>query len=219
MDINEDKPKKGFFSKVLGVFSSSKESAELKNKPQASKSKRSALEARFRKRNRKFRQTVDTNIVSIGFNILEEDAQLAAGDAIFCMNCKSVFNKYSRLCDPSDEKALKAHMKEDAKEEEDNMGNKLEQINEDPEVVDEGEQIWLCEFCYTKNIVIVEKEEIPTEESVNYVLEVNEEQKAKSQSDVSVIFCLDISGSMWVTTPVEGKVKKSKEINSKNSRN
>lgn len=38
---------------------------------------------RLKKRNRKFRQTVDTNIVSIGFNILEQDAQLAAGDATF----------------------------------------------------------------------------------------------------------------------------------------
>ena len=96
-------------------------------------------------------------------------------------------------------------MKEDVKEEEE-VVKSLEKINEEPEVVDEGEQIWLCEFCYTKNIVTLEKEEIPTEESVNYVLEVNEVQKFKSQSDVSVIFCLDISGSMCVTTPVEGKV-------------
>ena len=173
----------------------------------SSNSQKTKLEERFRKRNRKFRQTVDTNVVSIGFNILEEDAQLAAGDAIFCLNWKGVFNKYSKLCEPSDEKALKSHMKEDVKEEEDMKGNKLEKIYEDVEVVDEGELIWLWEFCYTRNIVNVDKEEVPTEESVNYILEIDEMQKNKSQSDVSVIFWLDVSGSMWVTTPVEGKVK------------
>lgn len=81
----EDAKKKGFFGRLFGGFSSSKEKcseSKIISMPEAS-SKKTKLEERYRKRNRKFRQTVDTNVVSIGFNILEEDAQLAAGDAIF----------------------------------------------------------------------------------------------------------------------------------------
>eukprot|EP00343_Euplotes_focardii_P007439 CAMPEP_0205819948 /NCGR_PEP_ID=MMETSP0206-20130828/2483_1 /ASSEMBLY_ACC=CAM_ASM_000279 /TAXON_ID=36767 /ORGANISM="Euplotes focardii, Strain TN1" /LENGTH=578 /DNA_ID=CAMNT_0053114125 /DNA_START=243 /DNA_END=1978 /DNA_ORIENTATION=- len=58
-----------------------------------------------------------------------------------------------------------------------------------------------------KNVVNLEKEEIPTDDAVNYILEIDEEKQKKSKSDVSVIFCLDVSGSMCVTTPVDGKMK------------
>jgi hypothetical protein len=64
------------------LFSSSKakDSAPKMKKCKAAPKKRFD---RHRARNRKFRQAVDTNIVSIGFDVLEQDAQLAAGDATF----------------------------------------------------------------------------------------------------------------------------------------
>lgn len=38
---------------------------------------------------------------------------------------------------------------------------------------DEGEpcQTWTCEFCNSKNIVMVEPEEIPKTKEVNYIVE------------------------------------------------
>jgi hypothetical protein len=40
---------------------------------------------------------VDTNVVSIGMRVLKEDPDVVAGDAVFCKNCKAVFNMYSKL--------------------------------------------------------------------------------------------------------------------------
>lgn len=201
--------KPGIFARFFGASASKQEAKDSKSKKRVRKEKEKAKPSRkfsrVMKHNRKFKQTVDTNVVSIGFDVLQEDAQLAAGDPTFCLNCKSVFSKYSKLLKPSED-----HVDvEDKKAEVDEAGNKLsplkKQFQED--VYDEGEELWKCEYCYYKNAVNIEKEEIPTEDAVNYVLEVDEAQKDKSKSDVSVIFCLDVSGSMCVTTPVKGKLK------------
>ena len=94
------------------------------------------------KRNRKFRQQVDTNIVSIPFDVLNQEAKIAAGDAVFCEKCSSVFNKHSKLTNPCDLQVIK----EDVKMEEDEDGNILPLGKEDQEVFDEDEQVWTCEF-------------------------------------------------------------------------
>lgn len=143
--------------------------------------------SRARKRNRKFRQEVDTNIVSIRFDVLEQDTQIAAGDAVFCQNCNSVFNKYSILSNPSNLKVIT----EDVKMEEDQDGNEiLPAKKKDQDVFDEDEQEWECEFCYHQNIINIRKEEVQTEEAVNYILEINKQNKQKSNSDESIIFAL-----------------------------
>lgn len=118
-----------------------------------------------------------------------------------------MFNIHSKLQSQFDLKKDADDPKEEGKYEEDEDGNRLEPIKEEQhDVLDEDEEMWSCEFCYHKNIVNIEKEEIPTDEAVNYILEVDEAKKNKSSSDVSNIFCLDVSGSMCVTTAVEGKV-------------
>lgn len=203
MEEKESHPKKkGFWSGIFGGKSSKKKSKDKRK--QMEKNKKIKKFSRAKPRNRKFRQEVDTNIVSIEFDVLDQDAQIAAGDAVFCQNCNTVFNKYSTL---SNSKNLRV-ISEDIKMEEDQDGNEILPVKEsDQEVFDEDDQIWICEFCDHKNIVNLEKEEIPTEDIVNYILEVDEEKQKKSNSDVSVIFCLDVSGSMCVTTPVKGKIK------------
>lgn len=197
------KKKGGFWSALFGSSSSAKKDSKPKKKAEKQPKKLSKAKAH----NRRFRQAVDTNIVAIGMDVLQQDAQLAAGDPTFCQNCNSVFNKYSEIKHPDDQKDI-GMAKEDVKAEEDEKGNRLDlPSQENHEVYDEDDQSWTCEFCYHKNIVNLEKEEIPTEDAVNYVLEMDESKQNKSKSDVSVIFCLDTSGSMCVTTPVTGKLK------------
>jgi hypothetical protein len=61
------------------------------------------------------------------------------------------------------------------------------------------EQVWPCEFCNHRNIISVEAEEKPKEEAVSYILEaapVKEESKTGKEDDISIVFCIDISGSM-----------------------
>jgi len=84
---DEKSQKKGFFARFFSSSDKSKSpaaSSKKKEKKSMKKSKAAPTKLdRHKKRNRKFRQTVDTNIVSVGFDILEQDAQLAAGDATF----------------------------------------------------------------------------------------------------------------------------------------
>ena len=106
----------------------------------------------------------------MSLDCLQNRGQLATGDAEFCATCKGVFNKTSVI-------------------------------------VKEGEQqFWTCEFCNTKNEVHIEDEEVPAENEVTYILEAaaqveNAEEEKKETGEVksdkiSVVFCIDISGSM-----------------------
>jgi len=106
-----------------------------------------------------------------------------AGDATFCQKCKAIFNMYSKLQAPTEEE-IKQHDLEDDK-------------------------VWICEFCSHRNIVNLLDQEIPKKDAVNYILEnaKAEENKKKSEEEISIVFCVDISGSMGVTKPMAGKFK------------
>lgn len=39
---------------------------------------------------------IDTNIVEINLNCLKQDVEVATGEPIFCSNCNSVFNSFSK---------------------------------------------------------------------------------------------------------------------------
>jgi hypothetical protein len=45
---------------------------------------------------RKFRQELDTNIFKIEFKTLQDKAEIATGDPVFCKECQAVFNINSR---------------------------------------------------------------------------------------------------------------------------
>lgn len=113
----------------------------------------------------------DTNIFKVSLECLQNRGQLATGDAEFCSTCKGVFNKTSAIITEGDQ------------------------------------QIWTCEFCNTKNEVMIGEEEIPQSNEVTYILEAAaqienaEEEKKETEGEavsdkISVIFCIDISGSM-----------------------
>lgn len=118
----------------------------------------------------KIAQEFDTNVFKVSFANLQDRGELAAGDAVFCTSCKAVFNKNSALETRGDQ------------------------------------QIWRCEFCNTENEVQVDPEEMPSSEQTTYLLEAAAQVEAaaeevkqaeKKPSDkISVVFCIDHSGSM-----------------------
>ena len=172
----EPMPKsEGFFSGIKRMFTGAEAQPEKRQKKKKSK-KKMQLEARVNRRNREFKHEVDTNVVSIGLKVLQDDAEINAGDPTECTKCHAMFNKNSILTKPTDEEAKTLEM-------------------------DEDEQVWNCEFCNHKNVANLEKEEIPTKDAVNYIIEnvKADEKKKKSEEDVSIVFCVDLSGSMCVS--------------------
>ena len=76
----------------------------------------------------------------------------------------------------------------------------------------DGDQTWKCEFCNHANEVMIGEEEIPSAPAMTYLLEAAAQVQdaaagGNAAQDISVIFCMDISGSMCVTQPVKGNHK------------
>ena len=65
----------------------------------------------------------------------------------------------------------------------------------------------MCEFCNTRNNIEIEMEEIPQEGEILYLQQSQRSQKDNAlvsgiTKDSIVVFCVDTSGSMGVTTEV-----------------
>ncbi|CAC5385248.1 unnamed protein product [Mytilus coruscus] len=74
---------------------------------------------------------------------------------------------------------------------------------------EDEQQVWACEFCNKVNEIDIMEEEIPKERDVTFMLEpaLSTTTAGPSGTDESlVIFCIDTSGSMCVTTEVPGKI-------------
>ena len=172
-----------------GSFDSDEEEKEIKQ------AKVKKPKTQVNRRGRKFKHEVDTNIMSIDLSVLQKDADMATGDPIFCKQCNGVFNSFSKLVEND---VIMEHQDEDKQE--DDVDEAIP--DERPEAEDNNNQTWICEFCQAENEVSIEKEEMPTKDTLNYVLEMeevkHEEAKVKSSSDdnTSLIFCIDTSGSM-----------------------
>lgn len=72
------------------------------------------------------------------------------------------------------------------------------------------QQKWICEFCEFENNVQIEPEEMPSQSKLVYVIESSEQVAEALQGpddNSTIIFCIDISGSMCVTQPVTGRVQ------------
>jgi len=71
------------------------------------------------------------------------------------------------------------------------------------------QQVWICEFCNTRNEVMMDDEEKPKAGETTYMIEAAAQvlNKKFSTQEISVVFCVDISGSMCVTQAIEGKHK------------
>ncbi|CAF0935328.1 unnamed protein product [Brachionus calyciflorus] len=69
---------------------------------------------------------------------------------------------------------------------------------------DSKKKIWLCEFCNFENKIFIDKEEIPTSEEATYILQSpHDSNETQENSDSNyLIYCIDISGSMSVTTQI-----------------
>eukprot|EP01083_Nonionella_stella_P268469 907583_1 len=133
------------------------------------------------------KQRVNTNVISIDLGTLKTAASnVATGDAFECKGCKSILSKHDEL---------------------------LKQYSE-IKLDDEDDSIWICKFCNHINVISVDDEEIPKDETVDYILappsSMNEESKSNDKTESQIIFCIDISGSMCVSQQIDAKHSKFK---------
>eukprot|EP01125_Pyxidicula_operculata_P001982 TRINITY_DN11969_c0_g1_i1.p1 TRINITY_DN11969_c0_g1~~TRINITY_DN11969_c0_g1_i1.p1 ORF type:complete len:1016 (-),score=296.96 TRINITY_DN11969_c0_g1_i1:118-3165(-) len=66
---------------------------------------------------------------------------------------------------------------------------------------------WICDFCQTVNELHLDEEEIPTQSSLDYLEKGIESLESLQQVDLDtyVVFCIDTSGSMIVSSPIDSK--------------
>lgn len=78
-------------------------------------------------------------------------------------------------------------------------------LNSHSSVSLEGENyLWVCEFCAHENRLEVSSTDLPREAEITYVLEEAKNDAVQIEGDsTTVIFCIDISGSMDATTALE----------------
>jgi len=138
------------------------------------------LAEKLGKKENLYEQEVDTNILSLKFDFLKNSVPYATGDPVYCNGCNSILNKHSNI------KNVDLNMK--------------------------SKYLWICEFCGVNNTIFLEEPEIPKEEILDYFIQssnqLNKNLKDMNYNDQqNLIYCFDISGSMCVSEPVQGKHK------------
>ena len=162
-------------------------------------------------------QMIDTNVVCLKFNGLKEaEKDIQMGDPFLCNSCKSCFNVYSTLLTLEEYKKFIEISKistniTSLEEEKDDSNKDTGKINQSDflrlEDIKSYNKVWICEFCEKHNIVSIEKEEVPSKDDIIYFKQNFSQVKnpIQSEKDITVIFCIDTSGSMSITTEIEGK--------------
>ena len=180
------------------------------------------------------RHQVDTNVLSIKLDKLAQGAAVATGEPTFCTKCRGCLSAVSRLVDHTGtvvraggpqhggataagagpEECQRTAAAGSAGDESKtsgagDAGAGADAGADEARALEEGELLWQCEFCGTNNVVAMDAEEVPTEGSYDYMLapapEAPAGSAAPSEDGGVVVFCVDTSGSMCVTTEVAGR--------------
>jgi len=137
------------------------------------------------------------------------------GDPVMCSRCGVILNAASRLEDIEQDSQLHSDPADIWKAP--FIHPKIEEICSIPTERSEISKIWKCEFCDQINLVDLEQEEIPSSDTIDYVLE-PPKQVDEDDDSSNIIFCIDISGSMCVTTEVNDRLQL-KGVNKREQRN
>ena len=171
---------------------------------------------RARRSGRKIRREVDTNVVAVRFDTLAANAaELFAGDPVFCGSCNAAFTNSSKLqrlseLKEADQKQAAKLLAADDESQADPANDQADSDGKQALPEDDDSTFWKCEYCGKVNQVDLDPEEIPQTDSRDYVLEPAQEEKGDSKTgdnSEDVIFVIDTSGSMCVTTEVPGNIR------------
>jgi len=143
----------------------------------------------------------NVNICTLTMANLAEEKEGLTGDPVFCKNCGVLFNSKSKLSKAKPKKRganlvaappIHPALEEFAEQEQ-------------PKKSEDGASYWACEFCMEANIVDIEPEEIPKTLCYDYTL-VPAPTVDDSENYSNIVFCVDVSGSMCVTSELPSKL-------------
>ncbi|KAF2072511.1 hypothetical protein CYY_006178 [Polysphondylium violaceum] len=194
----EQKKAGGFFSNLFGSSNSNNNNStqSFSAPPPPQQRQRVVQKTKVKKSN--------TNVLVTKVGILESETTIATGDPIFCKKCKVCFSNINKF----DMIQL-------------NDGTQAKNVPTSGGLQQgEGEaKKWICEFCSEVNEINIFPEEIPQSNIVDYILEsipvdpnnnnlnVEEKPKKKSFDESPVVFCIDTSGSMVLTSLINDTSK------------
>lgn len=176
--------------------------------------KQAKRDGRSRSSGKVFRREADVNVISLKLGTLGEIVNVATGEPCTCTGCGAMFSSISRL--------HKNAVKQTAAPTTPAPDQDLYSIAESPRpahgslpvppmITDPTEgfddERWECEFCGVTNVADLEPEEVPTVDTVDYLIESAPVVRAADPGEELVVFCVDTSGSMCVTTELAGKVE------------
>jgi hypothetical protein len=194
----------------------------------------SARSAGRRKQRKTYRREADTNIISIKLGSLGEDVAVATGDPCVCVGCGAMFSSLSKvmvaggaawtdvLHDDASSTSPPVMQPQPADDDGDSMH--LDTIAESPrgssmaapamgggddgilgacDDAASGTSKWVCEFCGHQNVLDLEPEELPTSATMDYLVQPAPARDMEHGSEL-IVFAIDISGSMCVTSEIEG---------------
>jgi len=199
-------PPPGFFGRIFSSRAVAAPPVQPAPEPEP------ASESKAHVRSRRVAHQTDTNAVVVKFATLSNNAdELFAGDPVECKHCQAILSFSSKIQTRS---ALRKTSASAPVQQGDVVMHVIPEDNEPSSQVDaeskEDPSVWVCEFCGEENAVDLLPEEIPKTESRDYVLDpgaaVDAEEKGVAKDNGSVIFVIDISGSMCITTEVPGKM-------------
>ncbi|KAJ4463052.1 putative Circularly permutated Ras protein 1 [Paratrimastix pyriformis] len=131
-------------------------------------------------------EAAGTNVVALQLSQLANDAVVHTGECIFCRQCGAAFSGLSRLVAAAPAPAATATAGPAAPP------------------APGGSEIWTCEFCGTPNPINLDEEERPHEDTVDYLLEPAPVAAPADMHDSLLVFVIDTSGSMGVTSEYNG---------------
>mmetsp|Transcript_12684 Transcript_12684/g.19172 ORF Transcript_12684/g.19172 Transcript_12684/m.19172 type:complete len:810 (-) Transcript_12684:27-2456(-) len=199
--VEQQQQKSGFLNKILSSFSSKDaQRSAPPPKPRGQRQKqyqnpRRAPKPRPPKPQRRVQKVrrATTNVVTLDLGSLASEANMMTGDPEKCENqtCGAFFSSNSviekRTVKPADAGSSNA------------QGS------------DETRTFWKCEYCSHEQEVFLDDDEVPKNDTVDYILAAPtssaKSAAAANTTNNQVIFVLDTSGSMCVTSSVQGNHK------------
>lgn len=174
---------------------------------------------------------LSTNVVLIPYSIILQEKRSNNEKPICCNGCGAALNMFSKLYSSEEyaEKKEKEPVDDEQRAEEENKTEENDKKSAKGRYLDEvksDEVVWICEFCdihnrlakdtrlpeNEKELYLVKKAETTT--TVTNETETVEEEVVESKDETSLIFCIDISGSMsdWHQVEKNGQKQQAQRL-------